>query len=41
MLLIFKRKIYPELDGRVEKEVIGRLKKAMFTRASEIDPRYL
>ena len=39
VLLIFKRKIYPELDGRVEKEIVGRLKKAIFTRASDLDPR--
>ncbi|PCJ54427.1 MAG: hypothetical protein COA70_04695 [Planctomycetota bacterium] len=39
VLLIFKRKIYPELDGRVEKEIVARLKKAIFTRVSEIDPR--
>lgn len=39
VLLIFKRKIYPELDGRVEKEIVGRLRKAIFTRMSDIDPR--
>ena len=39
VLLIFKRKIYPELDGRVEKEILGRLRKAIFTRTAEIDPR--
>jgi hypothetical protein len=39
VLLIFKRKIYPQLDGRVEKEIVGRLRKAIFTRMSDIDPR--
>ena len=39
ILLIFKRKLYPELDGRVEKEIVERLRRAIFTRTSEIDPR--
>jgi len=39
VLLIFKRKLYPELDGRVEKEILARLRKAIFTRSSDLDPR--
>jgi len=39
VLLIFKRKIYPELDGRAEKEILARLRKAIFTRSSDLDPR--
>ena len=39
MMLIFKRRIYPELDGRVEKEILERVRKAIFTQTREIDPR--
>lgn len=39
VLLLFKRRIYPELDGRVEKEILERLRKAIFTRTRELDPR--
>lgn len=39
ILLIFKRRIYPELDPRPERAVIERLRKAIFTDTREIDPR--
>lgn len=39
VLWIFKRRIYPELDGRVEKEILDRLHKAIFTQTSEVDAR--
>jgi golgi phosphoprotein 3 len=37
VLLIFRRKIYPEMDPRPEREIIGRLRKAIFTDAREVD----
>ena len=39
ILLIFSRKIYPERDGRAEKEIIARLRKAIFTGTRQPDPR--
>jgi len=39
VLLIFKRKIYPELDPRPEKELLERLRQAIFTQTLEIEPR--
>jgi hypothetical protein len=39
ILLLFKHKVYPELDGRVEKAVLERLRRAIFTRTREIEPR--
>jgi hypothetical protein len=39
ILLIFKRKIYPELDPKPERALIERLRKAIFTEVREIDPR--
>lgn len=39
VLWIFKRRIYPELDGRIEKEILERLRKAIFTQTSELDAR--
>jgi hypothetical protein len=39
LLLIFKQKIYPELDPRPEHEVIGRLRKAIFEDDDRIEPR--
>ena len=39
VLLIFKRKVYPELDPKPEKELIERLRKAIFTDSHQIDPR--
>lgn len=39
VLLIFKRKIYPELDPGPEKNLIGRLHDAIFTDKKDVDPR--
>ena len=39
VLLIFKRKVYPELDPKPEKELIERLRGAIFTEAADLDPR--
>jgi golgi phosphoprotein 3 len=39
VLLIFSRKIYPEIDPQPEQELIERLRKAIFTETMEIDPR--
>lgn len=38
-LLIFSRRIYPEIDSRPEKEIIKRLHKAIFTNTKDIDAR--
>ncbi|MDH3455300.1 MAG: GPP34 family phosphoprotein [Gemmatimonadota bacterium] len=39
VLLIFTRKIYPERDPTVEREIVARLKSAIFTYTTEVDPR--
>ncbi len=39
VLLIFSRKIYPELDPGPERELVGRLREAIFTETEELDPR--
>jgi len=39
VLLIFKRKIYPELDPGPERELVERLRKAIFTDTMDVDPR--
>ena len=39
VLLIFKCKIYPELDPRPERAVIERLRQAIFTQTEDLDPR--
>lgn len=39
VLFIFNRKIYPELDPKPEREVLGRLEKAIFGESSDVDPR--
>jgi Golgi phosphoprotein 3 len=39
VLLIFKRKVYPELDPRPESEIVGRLRRAIFSDDREVDPR--
>jgi hypothetical protein len=39
VLLIFTRKIYPERDPKIEREIVARLKSAIFTYTTEIDPR--
>ena len=38
VLLIFKRKVYPELDPKPERELIERLRQAVFTYTNELDP---
>ena len=39
VLGIFSRKIYPEIDPKPEREVIERLRQAIFGGSAEIDPR--
>ena len=39
ILLLFTRKIYPELDPRPEREIVERLRKAIFTESRDLDPR--
>jgi len=39
VLLIFTRKIYPEVDPKPEKELIEKLHEAVFTDTMDVDPR--
>lgn len=39
VLLIFTRRIYPERDPLPERRIIARLRKAIFTETSDIEPR--
>jgi Golgi phosphoprotein 3 len=39
VLLLFKRRIYPEIDPAPERKIMERLRKAIFTDARDIDPR--
>ncbi len=39
VLFIFTRQIYPEIDPKPEREIVDRLKKAIFTYTKEIEPR--
>ncbi len=39
VLLIFTRKIYPEVNPMPERRLIARLEKAIFTDSKELDPR--
>jgi len=39
VLLIFTRKIYPEVNPLPEKRIIERLRKAIFTETRDVDPR--
>ena len=39
VLLLFTRKIYPEVNPVPERELIGRLEHAIFTESRDIDPR--
>ena len=39
VLLLFTRKIYPEVNPGPERELIGRLRYAIFTDADDIEPR--
>ncbi len=39
VLLLFTRKIYPEINPEPERRVIERLRRAIFTDTNEVDPR--
>ncbi|MBT8072851.1 MAG: GPP34 family phosphoprotein [Xanthomonadales bacterium] len=39
ILLVFKRKIYPEINSRPERRIINRLREAIFTDRRQLDPR--
>ena len=39
VLLVFTRKIYPELNPQPERELVKRLRGAIFTNKKELDPR--
>lgn len=39
VLFLFKRKVYPEINPLPEKKVISRMREAIFTDHSKIDPR--
>jgi hypothetical protein len=39
ILLLFKRRIYPEIDPKPEREIIRRLRQAIFTDQRQLDPR--
>lgn len=41
VLLLFTRRIYPEIDPAPERRLIERMRKAIFTDTNEIDPRTL
>jgi len=39
VLLLFSRRIYPEIDPRPEEEMVERLRQAIFTHTDRLDPR--
>lgn len=39
VLLLFTQKVYPERNPEPEKEIVGRLRSAIFTASSDVDPR--
>ncbi len=39
ILLIFKRRLYPEIDPRPERALRERLRQAIFTEVAEVEPR--
>lgn len=39
VLLVFTRKVYPEVDPRPERELVARLREAIFTDARGVQPR--
>jgi Golgi phosphoprotein 3 len=39
VLFIFKRKIFPELDPRPERDLVEQLRRAIFTETSRVEPR--
>jgi len=41
VLLLFKRKTYPEINPKPEKLIIGKIQKAIFTEQKDIDPEVI
>jgi golgi phosphoprotein 3 len=39
ILMLFKRKVYPELDPAPEREIVERLRSAIFLDSADVDPR--
>jgi hypothetical protein len=39
VLLLFKRRVYPTLDGEPERALVGRIREAIDEPATEVDPR--
>jgi hypothetical protein len=39
VLLFFTRKVFPEIDPRPEREIVERIRRAVFGESREIDPR--
>jgi hypothetical protein len=39
ILLLFRRKLYPEVDPKPEREIVERLRNAIFGGSREVDPR--
>ena len=39
VLVLFRRKIYPQVDSRPERRMVDRLRRAIFSDSPEIDPR--
>jgi Golgi phosphoprotein 3 len=39
VLLVFSRKVYPEINPVPEKRILDRLQKAIFTESGQLDPR--
>ncbi len=39
ILIVFSRRTYPETDPRPEKEIVDRLREAIFTDTRDVDPR--
>src|SRR5262245_26750560 len=39
VLLMFTRKIYPEIDPEPERQLVERLRTAIFTETTDVDPR--
>jgi hypothetical protein len=39
VLLLFTRRVYPEVDGSVEQRIVGRLSDAIFSDTAAVDPR--
>ena len=39
VLLVFSRKIYPEINPEPERQIMGRLRDAIFTDTDQVEPR--